>query len=330
VPYEPFPRQPDHFSGYEAEQMMPEVNESIKTVYSKLELPAALGCGDDRAITQESIDRLVKRGKPLDKPFIRLFGGKHGAANILAVTTIAQYGPDYMKQKLGSNIHHLADEVSGRSADRGVFMLNHSSDGAEGNAAAMTHDASSPLGCARIAAMGQVNHLSASDQLAIRVAEADSEAIFGNAGHSSESQKIPGSFAAASGIYFGEHPETFSVSRQDIEGSDLMILSKSHAKTEDTVHVVNLKPDMVSDVNEAIVRGLHFYDSDVTIAAELLLRCFPELRLDPLIMMKVMIADQVSTRMALAAADGPADPQRLPSHRFGDGREALEYLSAVS
>jgi hypothetical protein len=47
-------------------------------------------------------------------------------------------------------------------------------------------------------------------------------------------------------------------------------------------------------------------------------------------MMKVMIADQVSTRMALAAADGPADPQRLPSHRFGDGREALEYLSAVS
>jgi hypothetical protein len=316
---------------YEDNQMMPEINQVLKNTFSNLEFPVVLSCGDDRGVSQESLDTLVARGLPMDRPFLRLFGGKYGATNILAVATTAQYGLDFAKAKLGSDFHSLADEVANRAADLNVYMVSHSSQGAENSPAEVDILSDGPLGCARIAALGKVNQLSAKDQLSIRVAEADSAAIFSISGQKAGFHKLPGAFATASHIYFGENPQSYAISRKEVADSPVMILVRNHAGPEKdgVIHVVNLQKDKLSDVNEAVARGSHYYDSDVTIVAETLMRSFPELRLDPQILLNVMLLDQAATRSALAGGDGPADPQRIPSYRYGDGQEALSYLSSL-
>ena len=317
---------------YEDKLMMPEISEARKTTFHRLELPVVLSCGDDREAKPESITELASLGLPVDRPFLRLFGGKYGAANILAVTTTAQYDPQYTRSKLGHDFHGLAEEVAGRAADLRVFMISHSSEGAERDPAKIHPELESPLGCARIAALGKVNQLSARDQLTIRVAEADSESLFGLSGQAAGFHELPGAVAQSSHLYFGEQPQNYSISRKQVAGSPVIVLAKDHAKpeAEGVIHVVNLKSDMVSDVSEAVAKGVYYYDSDVTIAAEVLMRSFPELGLDPRILLNVMLLDQAATRTALAASDGgPADPQRIPSQRYGDGRVALDYLSSL-
>lgn len=304
--------------------MMPEVNEAIKQNFSRIEFPVVLTCGDDRIVAPASMKELSGQGLPVDRPFLRLFGAKYGAANILAVAVTAQYGPEYTKDKLGYNFHGLADEVAGRAADLNVFMISHSSEDAESG--------QGPLGCARISALGRLNQMSAKDQLSIRVAEGDSEALFGAGGRESGFQEVPQAFGAASRIYFGGRPQEYAITRKDVAREPVMVLAGGHANPEEdgVIHVVNLQKDRVSDVNEAVTRGLYFYDSDVTIVAETLMRSFPELQLDPRILLDSMLLDQSATRAALAAsAGGPTDPQRIPSHRYGDGREALDYLSSL-
>jgi hypothetical protein len=111
-----------------------------------------------------------------------------------------------------------------------------------------------------------------------------------------------------------------------------MMLKGGHADPEKdgVIHVINMQKDMVSDVNEAVTRGIYYYDSDVTIVAETLMRSFPELHLDPRFLINAMLLDQSATRAALAASGGgQADPQRIPSHRYGSGREALDYLNSL-
>jgi hypothetical protein len=317
-----------HHQDFTAEQeddaMMPEVNEAIKQNFSRIEFPVVLTCGDDRIVASASMKELSGQGLPVDRPFLRLFGGKYGAANILAVAVTAQYGPEYTQDKLGRDFHGLADEVAGRAADLNVFMISHSSEDAERGQGA--------LGCARISALGKLNQISAKDQLSIRVAEADSESLFGISGRKSGFHEIPGAFAMASRIYFGSRPQDYAITRKDTAREPVMILAGGHADPEKdgVIHVVNLQKDRVSDVNEAVARGHYFYDSDVTIVAETLMRSFPELHLDPRFLLNSMLLDQSATRAALAAAGGgAADPQRIPSHRYGGGREALDYLSSL-
>jgi hypothetical protein len=317
-----------HYQDFTAEQeddaMMPEINEAIKQTFSRVEFPVVLSCGDDRIVAPASIKELSGHGLPMDRPFLRLFGGKYGAANILAVATTAQYGPKFTKDKLGHDFHKMAHEVAGRAADLNIHMVSHSSLDAETK--------QGPLGCARISALGKLNQMSAKDQLSIRVAEVDSESLFGISGQESGFHEVPPAFAMASHIYFGSQPQDYSITRKDIAREPVMVLAGGHAdpETDGVIHVVNLQKDRVSDVNEAVTRGLYYYDSDVTIVAETLMRSFPELHLDPRFLLNSMLLDQSATRAALAASrSGAADPQRIPSQRYGDGREALDYLSSL-
>ncbi len=314
---------------------VPEISEAIKVTFINLgEIspanPIAVGCGDDRPCAEESIDGLTARGLPLERPFVRIFGGKYGAANILLISAAAQHGIDTARQRLGTDYFEVADELAGRAAELGVVLMTHSARHAEGGAELDT-SSDRPIACAKAAALGKINHIGTANPLAIRVAGTDSEAILGDAHDSDGFGRLPSAISEMNMVYFGTKPEEFAVSRRAVveSGTAAMVLEGDHAPSEKTQHVYNLMPDKVSDVNEAIARGLHYYDSDLTTMAEILLRAYPELDLDPATLLQAMILDATATRLALASGDGQADPRRIQAVRYGEADQALTYLSEL-
>ena len=311
---------------------MPEVSEEIKNTFTKIEYPLVLGCGDDRGCTDESAAALTELGLPMDRAFARLFGGKFGAANILAVAAAAQHGPDFVQRRLGTDFYALSEELSQRAKQHGVYMLAHSAQSNEDNPAQININSENAVGCARIAALGQVNDIAANNQLAIRVGEADAEAIFGNLETTTSFPELAEKFAQTSNIFFGDNPKSFAIARDEIikTNTQAMVLKGSHAPSEQAKHVINLEWDELSDANEAAVRQIYYYNNDVVVVAAALIKSYPELELDPNILINTMLLDAAATRTALAAGDGAPDPQRIESLRNGDGREALAYLYSLN
>lgn len=311
---------------------MPEINEEIKSTFTKIEYPIVLGCGDDRGCTGESTATLTDLGLPVHRAFARLFGGKFGAANILAVAATAQHGPDFVKRGLGTDFYALSEELSRRAKQHGVYMLSHSAESNEDNPIHLNKNSEKAVGCARIAALGQVNDIAANNQLAIRVGESDAEAIFGNLDTTTSFPELAEKFAQTSNLFFGDNPKSFAVAREKIikTNTQAMVLKGSHAPSEQAKHVINLEWDELSDANEAAARRIYYYNNDVVVVAATLIKSYPELELDPNILINTMLLDAAATRTALAAADGAPDPQRIESLRNGDGREALAFLYSLN
>lgn len=311
---------------------MPEVSEEIKNTFTKIEYPLVLGCGDDRGCTDESAAALTALGLPMDRAFARLFGGKFGAANILAVAATAQHGPDFVQHRLGTDFYALSEELSQRAKQHGVYMLTHSAQSNEDNPAQINRNSEKAVGCARIAALGQVNDIAANNQLAIRVGEADAEAIFGNLETTISFPELAEKFAQTSNLFYGDNPKSFAIDRGVIikTNTQAMVLKGSHARSEQAKHVINLEWDELSDANEASARQIYYYNNDVVVVAAALIKSYPELELDPNILINTMLLDAAATRTALAAGDGTPDPQRIESLRNGGGREALTYLHSLN
>lgn len=320
---------------YEDELMMPEIDEARKSTFENRHYPTVLGCGDDRGITPESIKFLISQGLPMEHPYLRYFGGIFGVSRTVLVTIGAQYGRQRLAQAANGGYFGFTRQLAEGAREHGVYMISHSADGTEGGPREIRYDLGSDIACAYAAGMGGVSTLSARDQMAIRVAQFESQSCYGR----TESNSNFGHIVKGNEIFMGllgNDPAGFKITRRDLARTNTlgMMLHGGHAINDPeegnkVKHALNFTRDMVSNPLEANRLDVPYYDNDVTQVAELIIKTMPELQLDPAILLDAMMLDASATRKSLASLDGPADPQRLESVRLGDPKEALEYLRSL-
>jgi hypothetical protein len=317
-----------HTSEERKDVEMKEVSEAIKATFIKREGPVVLACGDDRGLTEESLTAMKEAGLPIEDAYLRIYGGIYGATRALLVAATAQHGREAI-YRIGDNFIEASAITAKRASEQDVIMITHSAESAENNPAHINEHSHAGLGCAYATGIGKVSNLTAYDQLIIRSAEYEATSVFGTPQDDSVQRLVRANRILVEDVFGKDEP--MSISRRDVIGQKVpaMILEGSHASTDKVVHVLNFSEDLISDPREANIRGVHYYDTDVVQLAEVLIKAWPELELDAELLVNAIILDAAATRAALAAADGPADPQRIESLRLGDAHQAIAHLTSL-
>jgi hypothetical protein len=314
--------------------LIPEADEEIvSTLKERPNGLIMLGCGDDRGITHASSRHLQKEGLPVDIPYIRYFGGAYGITRVSMVAATAQLGPRALEKiSPQGNFIKSAAEISRLATKRAkVIPTAHSAVKGEENRATLNPDSTHPLSCAYAFNIGQVAHITAHNEGVQRLTAMEYAALFG------PDSAIDNIEAAAEanrqfGISeFGEQPQEFSIDRSTLlsTGTPTMLLHGEHAASGDTFLLANFSTDKLTDPNAAQDIGRPYYAIDFTHTAETIMLALPEARLDPELLFAVMLLDVNATRTALAAHDGPANPERISLVRYGDPEKALDYLRSL-
>lgn len=307
------------------EVIVPEISDKLKATYvDRPDGPVACGCGDDRTCSHASSKHIrQENGVNTQGAILRYFGGGLGAARIMLVTLAAQRGAEGLAAFAGRDIFDITAELSQRAkdADNVVFAL-HSSTGSEHDEAKLNPDSEDPLACAYAGSLGGVSTGSFSG-VVLAASLAEGASLFGQAAIG----KYDG-LAEANRLFISttlDGRENFSATREDYirSGVPVMLLSGNHVNSSQTKSVTNYKIDKLSSPDLAHNQGYPFYNNDVTQVAATIIKSYPEHQFDPLTMLMAMDLDIRSTRAALSGGN----PLDLELARYGDAKEALDYLS---
>lgn len=313
---------------------MPEASEAIKSAFIEFaeNAPIVIGCGDDRPNTPENIRYLISQGLPAETAFGHIFGGLYGIANATLIGVAVQHGPTAMRREMGGNFTRYSEDLGASAKQRGFYLLTHSSKSAEGNPTRLNLASKNPLGCARASAHGAINTLAFSDPLIFECARQESVSLYGETASNRQFDRITTGIETATRA-LGDEPKNYSISREDVmeAGIPAMVLDNDHAPVGHVDHVVNLRTDKISDPDIAINQRTPFYSTDLVHAVRAIVKTKPELQLDPLLLMDVLIYDEVATRAALAKSTGghAYDPRLIKSYRYGDPAMAADYLYSL-
>lgn len=288
-----------------------------------------LGCGDDRSLTPESIRELQARGIEHPEIFVRYFGGAIGAARVAGVAIIERYGREALHAYGGDFEKFVLDITQRIESTNKLKPAVHSAGANEGNPQRLSeHESDNEIGCAYAKLLGAVTALN-TDDATVRVAASEARSMT-----QAEVDTAFTSIIAANNIL----ADNFSIDtatgfdRHGFRrlGVPSMILAGNHATVrEDKVKaVINFEPDVISSPNNANQTGEPFYNNDVTIVAEALMRALPEFRLDPRKLLDIMVEDIAATRQALASSEDLTAPD-LSLERNGSLKEAVAYLESV-
>lgn len=305
---------------------VPEITPEIAVTYEDKNpgIRYEVGCGDDRPKTDASHATLQEAGHaPETTAMIRYYGAGAGLARVLGVTVAAQ-SPEALSQYAGSFVDFTKEVVGRIEATSNIKVAMHSAESNEGNPATFNPASSEGLGCAYAANVGALANICASDTGHAELTTTEGVSLLGD---SVEHELIKRANDSFGNHFFGKEYATTGLTRNDyVElGLPTQVLKGAHAKPADTFVVANFTAEKVSNPTRAAQEGRQFYDVDVTQAAEMLMRAFPELKLDPEILLAVMDQDIRATRVALAGGNA-AD---LELRRFGDPQTALTYLKSL-
>lgn len=306
--------------------VVPEVAPNIAATYENKNpnTKYEVGCGDDRPKTSESHTALQQAGTaPETTAMIRYYGAAAGMARVLGVAVAAQ-SPDALAQYSGSFVAFTKEVVDRIEATSNVTVEMHSAESNEGNPAAFNPDSAEGLGCAYAANVGKLADICVRDNGHSDLTITEGTSLLGD---SVEHELVKRANDAFGSHFFGTEYGTAGLTRNNyVElGLPTQVLKGSHAKPQDTFVIANFESDKVSNPTLAAQEGLQFYNVDVTQVAEMLMRAFPELNLDPEVLFAVMDQDIRATRVALAGGNA-AD---LELRRLGDPQMALTYLKSL-
>lgn len=316
---------------------VPEIDSEVQKAYiDRPEGPIVMGCSDDRPCTHESAAHFREQHLLAgENGYLRYFGGLAGLSRSILVAASVQYGPQTIERLNKGKFTDFVNIVQERAmAKTKVNAALHSDNASEGNGDHFDPTQESPVGCKYAASLLPVASLATENDSVHRQSVTEIKALFGIS--DDEAKARIDEIAASNGLFaqrFAEtSPDKTGLGREDYAASkaQVMILEGDHAPTEETFAVVNFTADKISDPAKAQELGHQHYTVDITQAAEVAIKSFPELKLDPEILMQVMLVDAIATRTALASADGAADPARLEVRRYGDPREAISYLAGLS
>lgn len=316
---------------FETEKSLPELSSERKATYLNKDPNEtyAVFCGDDRQLTPESVAALKEKGVKTPENAIRYYGGAVGIARVTALTIATQYGPEAIATYGGNFVDFTAAVRDRVEAANKVVLGVHSAEGNEGNADHIDENAEAGLGCAYAAGVNVVTEISATNEDVAALAPTEQSRQF------KDMVPITSLTAAENAVreqFFGTDQTNRGFDRDDFKtlGAPVAIVQGSHAHSDETVVAINYETDQVTDPAAADKAGLKFYDNDVTQVAEMIMKAFPELKLQPAILLSVMDQDIRATRTALASHDGAADPSRIQLERNGDPKAALAHLESLA
>jgi hypothetical protein len=290
-----------------------------------------LFCGDDRNLTNESVQALLDINPDVESAefSLRYYGGLIGVSRVLATTIAAQYGIAVLESNFpNNNFVAFASVVNerGEKAVPSIIMGAHSAAGNEQNKSHLDEDSDSTIGCAYAAGTGAVTMLSQDEGL-IELGKNEQSVLFSRA---SDYDAIRSGNDIVNSYFFNGKGVEFGIDRDNLIDLDIpvAILDGSHAPTAEAVVVLNYTNNLITHPRTANEHGVPFYNIDVTQVAELLLRSFPDLDLDPRLLLEVVDQDVRATREALAGHEGK-HAQDLHLERLGDAEEAILYLQSL-
>ena len=233
----------------------------------------------------------------------------------------------------------LTEIVSRMGADRdrrAVKPILHSAANNEHPYGAFNVHGHDSMGCAYCGGVGATSALllDTDSTLISSIAKTDQVAIFGNDRYTNELFEAHSIFLE---LATEGHGGGFAVNRQDYvnqikRGMPVMILAGSHAAARDTGLIHNFDTETVGSASKAAADGKAFYRQDITRVTEAILRNFPELDLDPEVLMRAFLLDSTPVRAVLASHDndptinGKLDPRNLAIGIRGNVRAAIERL----
>lgn len=307
----------------------PELNGDYLATYEvkRPDIKYAVGCGDDRPLTDESRETLLDTGhESLETgAYIRYYGGEAGMARVFATVALTDGFGDTLKA-MGDSFVEVMTEVRRRIEATSHVVLNlHSAESNEGSPTTFAPGSENGLGCAYAANLGVVGQICADFPDHKALSDTETTDLFGDTANSEEIRKANQTF---DDLYFPD-PSIVGLSREEYveAGVPVQILKGKHAPAAETRVAINFTPDRVSNPQRATEEGKPFYNNDVTQVAEMLIRAFPELNLQPETLLRVMDSDIRATRFALAKDEGGAEALKV--YRVGSPAEALKYLHKV-
>lgn len=322
------PKNREKFIMNEFMPKTPELSPELQATYEEKQpdIYYALGCGDDRDLTEASRAKLVAENlESLETgAYLRYFGARAGIARVFILAMLAKNQGEALKE-MGVSFVDVMNKVAEQvEAKNKVVLVLHSAESNEGSTDHFNPESENGLGCAYAANAGALGHISAEFPPHGDLSRIETADLFGNT-HNDD--LVAGANAAFVRMYFPD-PAVAGLSRKDFDdtGAPVQILRGSHAPVDQTLVAINYSPDKVSNPQTAHEQGTPFYNNDVTQVAEMLMRAFPEYDLDPETLLRIMDSDIRSTRTALA---GDAGPAALQVYRIGTPAEAIAHLTNV-
>lgn len=280
-------------------------------------------CADDRRPTAESEETNLSKG--FSEEYFRIFGGRYGVSKNTAVA-IASIDPAILSE-YGGTFFEFDEEVAGRiESTSEVFFGKHSAEKNEENPIGLHLGSCKCMGCLYAANLGKVGLLNFEDAGVDELARIEQGVLFGDTDMLARIKAGNEGFMSGFGL-----DDKFSIDRNTAvaDGSPVSILRDEHAGIDDGVVVVqNFNAGKISNPGKAIESKVPFYNNDVAAVGEMILKAFPELPLDPKILLGVMDHDIRATRAALAGLEGKSVGQ-MPLERHGSVDSALRLLSSV-
>lgn len=289
-----------------------------------------VGCGDDRPATPESL-ALLPEDVEKDGTMVRYYGGIWGVSRVLAVAIAQAYGVDAVKNHFSNNFVDFSGQVKNRiEAVSNLRFTVHSAEGnEEGEKDGLNLGSEKGVGCAYAALIGGVSALN-SDEHVTLIATKEAREL-GDDEVEAKFTSIVRANKDVFGLFFNDDSAA-ALTRNDFvrSGMPSLILEGSHRHIADGAKaVINFQYDKVSNPKAAEAAGGKFYNNDVTIFTEAIIRAFPELKLDPRMVLDIMIEDIAATRQALAGHENLNAEDLRPS-RYGEYATALQHLRSVA
>lgn len=285
------------------------------------------GCSDDRDLTEENAKLISEKYGVEADSYLRGYGGATGVARITAVSVAAQYGAEALAN-YGTDFVAFEAETKQRVENTSnVKLAHHSAESNENNPAELDHDSEHGLGCAYCMLVGAVTDLNKPGSPIDELGRAEETIIFGD---DLLLDPVEAANEAVEAQFFGDAKAAFALSRKDLTDLDMpvMILAGKHAAAADVEVVMNFDPTKVSQPGVANRQGSPMYFIDATATAEMIIRAYPELKLQPRIILAAIDHDARAVREALASGEGlHADAMKLV--RNGTVEDAVSYLEAI-
>jgi hypothetical protein len=324
--------------------LSPEFVNEREVFYKERTGAIYLGCGDDRPPTAASSTALAAthpEAMSVNEGYSSIYGGLAGVAKNVIVTGVAQYGPSFITTVDGFTgaMDTLISYSRADSSDKAIIPTLHSAEGNEQSADNISHtEENQATGCAYAGGVGATGVLLVDPANAhIRdVARCDQEAVFG------QDDEAVDALLKGQKFFVDTYGADFAVNRAQYIAYDtptetrkavaMMILAGSHTHAKTSGVISNFDLDKIGDATAAHQQGKDFYREDIAIAAELALRAFPELKLDPELLLRSFQLDSTPVRAVLVAHDsdaslqGKLDPQELPMGVRGNVRRAIKEL----
>jgi hypothetical protein len=256
----------------------------------------------------------------------------------------AERGSELIQQVGGFEgmLKQVISVMGSDESDQAIIPLLHSAEDNEEADGTFCMHGSSPTGCAYCGGVGATSVLILDESrffddgaTIASVAEKDQLLTFGERNHVNFSALLM-AHQIFLDVATGGVGGNLTVSRQDYidqinNGVPVMILAGSHASVDGTGVVHNFVLGDIGSANMANQDGLPFYRQDIAQITMAVLRNFPELNLDPEVLMRAFMLDSTPVRTVLASHDaalhGSLDPRNLAMGARGNPWVSVEQIN---